>query len=85
MEPNPQDLINLPYAGMAEKELRKAGMWRVTDTDTERLEWVAENVVNMRRLPDSQKWRFARKNDDYDPDFFRQDIDDAATQMEATA
>lgn len=24
----PHELINLPYAGMAEKELRKAGMWR---------------------------------------------------------
>lgn len=26
----PQDLMNLPYAGMAEKKLRKAGMWMLT-------------------------------------------------------
>lgn len=25
-----QDLMNLPYAGMAEKQLRKDGMWRLT-------------------------------------------------------
>ena len=26
----PQELINLPYAGMAEKQLRKQGDWQLT-------------------------------------------------------
>ena len=26
----PQDLMDLPYAGMAEKQLRKDGRWRLT-------------------------------------------------------
>lgn len=29
----PQQLINLPYAGMAEKALREAGMWRLTEQE----------------------------------------------------
>lgn len=29
----PQDLMNLPHAGMAEKQLRKAGMWRLTPVE----------------------------------------------------
>lgn len=28
MTPNPQDLIDLPGYGNAQKELRKAGLWR---------------------------------------------------------
>ena len=26
----PQDLMDMPYAGMAEKQLRKSGMWLLT-------------------------------------------------------
>jgi hypothetical protein len=43
MKPNPQTLINLPGAGNAEKELRKAGLWRLTPE--ERLECAISDLV----------------------------------------
>lgn len=79
----PQELMDLPYAGMAEKELRLRGMWNVTATDTERLEWIAENVKHMVRHPDPivQSWHFDVAIGYYDIDFLRDDIDDAASKM----
>lgn len=79
---HPQELMELPYAGMAEKELRKHGMWRVVATDRERIEWIAENVREARRSSVIQEWRFEIVDDDYDPDFFRGDIDNSAAQHE---
>jgi hypothetical protein len=76
-------LINLTGYGNAQKELRKAGLWRVTDNDEERIAWIAENVTSMKRLKDSQTWKFETNADDYDVEFFRQDVDDAATAQEA--
>ena len=40
---NPQDLINLPGAGNAEKELRKAGLWR-----RDQSEIIADIIENVR-------------------------------------
>ena len=79
----PHELINLPYAGMARKELIAQGKWNHTITDQERIEWLAENVIYMRRVDEKQAWKFKTEYDDYDPDFFREDIDDAASKMEA--
>lgn len=84
MKPNPQDLIDLPGYGSAQKELRKAGLWCVTDSDEERIAWIAENVTSMKRLEDSQTWKFKTNADDYDIEFFRQDVDIAAMAQEAT-
>jgi len=83
MKPNPHDLINLPGAGNAEKALRKAGMWCVTMTDEERIEWLAENAVSVKRLNNSQSWSLITERANYDPDFFRDDIDEASSAMEA--
>jgi len=79
----PHELINLPYAGMARAELIAQGKWSHTITDAERLEWIASNVTNMSREDHKQTWRFKTEYSDYDPDFFREDIDDAAAYMEA--
>lgn len=78
----PQELMNLPYAGMAEKELRRLCKWNVTATDTERLDWLAENVKHMARDSSRQYWHFDVDTGDYDVDFLRDDIDDAASKME---
>ena len=40
---NPHDLINLPGYGNAEKELRKAGMWRIDPM--ERLERSLDDAI----------------------------------------
>ena len=80
----PHELINLPYAGMAKKELIAQGRWNHTLTDEERIDWLAENAREMRRSAHSQEWKFEIVPDDYDPDFFREDIDNAASAQEAT-
>lgn len=77
------ELINLPYAGMARKELIAQGKWNHTLTDEERIEWLADNAREMRRSSAKQEWKFETVPCNYDPDFFREDIDDAASQMEA--
>jgi hypothetical protein len=41
-KPNPNQLINLPGAGNAEKELRKAGYWRRDQTEI--IAGIIENV-----------------------------------------
>ena len=79
----PHELINLPYAGTAKKELIDQGRWNHTLTDEERIDWLAENAREMRRSERSQEWKFEIVPCDYDPDFFREDIDDAASQTEA--
>lgn len=80
MKVDPQTLIDMPYAGMAEKELRKAGMWRVTTTDTERLDWIAENTVSAECQFDT--WKFKTGNTDIDAEFLREDIDSASSLKE---
>ena len=82
MKPNPHDLINLPGYGNAEKELRKAGLWRELMTDSERIDWLAENVSKMTRSEEYQSWSFRINRYDYDPEWFRHDIDEKA--METT-
>ena len=79
---NPHDLINTPGYGNAEKALRKAGLWRELMTDSERIDWLAENVSKMTRSENDQSWYFNIDCDDYDPEWFRHDIDEKA--MEAT-
>lgn len=44
----PQQLMDLPSAGMAEKQLRKAGLWRLTIDDTERIEWLDGKSVKVK-------------------------------------
>lgn len=75
---SPHDLINLPGAGNAEKALREAGLWRDVMTDTERINWLAENVSLMKRDTRKQSWFFETSAEYYDPDFFREDIDNAS-------
>jgi hypothetical protein len=83
VKPNPQDLINLPGAGSAEKDLRKAGMWRVTITDEERIEYLAYSVVKMEIPKYESKWIFSVGDTDLEPDHLRDDIDELAMAMEA--
>lgn len=37
----PQELMDLPYAGMAEKEVRRSGQWRGDYTFDDFLEWAS--------------------------------------------
>jgi len=46
----PQDLINLPGAGNAEKQLRSDGLWRVTINDTERINWLDGMNVSVKTV-----------------------------------
>lgn len=41
----PQELIDLPYAGMAEKEVRQSGQWREEYTFDDFLEWASDYRV----------------------------------------
>lgn len=75
----PQQLIDLKGYGSAEKVLKAQGQWHTTLTDTERIEWLAENAETMTRLDHMQSWKITVNNENYDPDFLRQDIDDYAT------
>lgn len=79
----PQDLMNLPYAGMAKKELVYQGKWNHLLTDTDRIEWLADNVSHMTRDANKSVWKFKTDYCEYDPEFFREDIDLAAANMEA--
>ena len=38
----PQQLLDLPGAGEANKRVKAMGMWRETMTDSERIEWIEE-------------------------------------------
>ena len=38
----PQELIDLPYAGMAEKEVRRSGKWMAEYTFDDFLEWASD-------------------------------------------
>ena len=78
----PQQLIDLPGYGAAEKTLRKEGRWDVTSTDTERIEWMAANVSKMVRDDGDALWTFTIDGEGYDPEHLRDDIDYAATQEE---
>ena len=68
----PHDLINLPGAGNAEKWLRANGMWHITMTDTERIEWMMDNAMHVELRGDEIIPVFG--------DFFRDDLDKAASQ-----
>lgn len=41
----PQELMDLPYAGMAEKEVRKSGEWREDYTFDDFMEWASDYRV----------------------------------------
>lgn len=41
----PQELMDLPYAGMAEKVVRRAGQWREDYTFDEFIEWASDYRV----------------------------------------
>lgn len=73
----PQQLIDLPHAGMAESKPRDAGMWRICITDTERLDWIAENTVSAKC--DYDTWRFKLGEAGIAAEFIREDIDNAAS------
>ena len=75
----PQELIDLPWYGRANKSVKALGMWRDTMTDTERIEWLADNVGSMRRRDDQQSWNFTLDGDSYDSEFLRDDIDEHAS------
>ena len=79
---NLHELANTPGYGKAEASLRKAGVWKKTMTDSERIDWIAMNVTRMKRSDEWEQWYFTIKNFDYDPDVLRFDIDEKA--MEAT-
>lgn len=75
---NVHNLINLPGYGQANKRVKAMGMWRETMTDTERIDWLADNVETMRRRDDQQSWKFTIAGDSYDREFLRDDIDEHA-------
>lgn len=78
----PQELINLPGYGNAEKHLRGQGQWHVTATDAERIDFIATHVETMRRADRSQDWHFSIHEQDYDPEMFRYDLDAVASKTE---
>lgn len=41
----PQELMDMPYAGMAEKEIRRAGQWREEYTFDDFLDWASSHRV----------------------------------------
>lgn len=41
----PQELMDLPYAGMAEKEVRRSGKWREEYTFDDFLDWASDYRV----------------------------------------
>lgn len=41
----PQELMDMPYAGMAEKEVRRSGKWREEYTFDDFLEWASDYRV----------------------------------------
>lgn len=59
---HPQELMDLPYAGMAEKKLRHAGLWQLTphekienalgdlETALDKAQEAAENIEDEWRL-----------------------------------
>jgi len=75
----PQELIDLPGYGQAVKRVKAIGAWHETMSDTERIEWLAENAEAIIRNDWSQSWKIVLNGDDYDPEFFRNDIDKYAT------
>lgn len=75
----PHQLINLPGYGSANKVVKAMGYWITTMDDTERIEWLAENVETIRRLDHMQSWKITVNGYDYDSYFFRSDIDEYAT------
>ena len=77
---NLHDLANMPGYGKAQKELRKAGLWKKTMTDSERIDWIAMNVTKMKRSDEWEQWYFTIKRFDYDPDVLRLDIDEKAME-----
>ena len=78
----PQELIDMPGYGNAEKHLRAQGQWRATDTDAERIDFIATHVEKMRRADHSMDWHFSIECQDYDPDMFRYDLDAIASKTE---
>lgn len=78
---NMQTLMDLPGYGQANKRVKAMGMWRETMTDTERIEWLAENAETITRLDHNQSWKITEKRDDYYPYFFRMDIDEAVDKQ----
>lgn len=44
----PQELMDLPYAGMAESKLRDYGEWRVCINDIERMDWLEDKNVTVK-------------------------------------
>jgi hypothetical protein len=78
----PQELMNLPFAGMAKTQLEIDGKWSHLLTDTDRIEWLADNVSHMTRDENKSCWKFVMDFRQDDADFFREDID-AAANMEA--
>ncbi len=82
----PQQLIDMRGAGNAEKWLRKNGKWRELMTDTERIEWIATYADRIKRSIHKQEWHIeCSVDDDYDVDFFRQDVDSAASKLQMEA
>ena len=82
----PQQLIDMRGAGNAGKWLRKNGKWRELMTDTERIEWIALYAEKVSRQSFGQIWDIEYTvDDDYDVDFFRQDVDSAACKLQMEA
>ena len=79
-EINLHELANMPGYGKAKAALRKAGLWRETLTDSDRIDWIATNVAMMRRSDEWEQWYFTIKKFDYDPDVLRIDIDEKAME-----
>lgn len=75
----PQQLIDLPGYGSANKVVKTMGCWHVTMDDTERIEWLAENAETVIRLDHMESWKITVNSADYDPEFLRDDIDNYAT------
>lgn len=79
----PQQLMDMPYAGMAKKELIAQGMWNHTITDEERIDWLQDNCLSMKFDEYDETWKIKTADFDCWYGSMRDDIDNAASAQEA--
>lgn len=76
----PQELIDLPGYGQANKHLKAMGMWRVTIDDTERIDWIEEWSAKICPCHDGELFNIKPTGIEMCWDVLRPSIDKAATE-----
>ena len=79
----PQQLIDLPGYGQANKRVKAMGMWRETMTDTERLDWIEEYGATVIQDVGNETFTVTPTRGEF-WDILRTSIDNAATKETAS-